>query len=154
MLFVLNGNKFNWSKISGSIDNINLLWAHSKYDLGMVKASSGGFRRVYYVDVKTKESTSWEWFNTRLVLVARAFFRFFDVVQSLVTKEKMNDTRETPYARNVRKFLHLAESAQFFHKPVFSLESAQMEFQIVCDNIGNAYMSEVFTQDKQASSIV
>lgn len=121
------------------------------YSLGSVGSQAGVPYKQYpieSIDVKTSSSTFWERFNVAVVLAVRSFFRLFDTMQSFVTKNKMNDTRQTSGAREVRKFLNLAESSQFFPRPVLSIQAAKEEFSIALKNLNDAS----FLQEKLSSN--
>lgn len=87
-------------------------------------------------EVKRNDLMSlWERIQIDLTLAIRAFFNFFDEVQSLVTKKVMNDARETPGARQIRTLFHLESRSQFFPEPLLSINAALAEWIVVRDNL-------------------
>lgn len=96
------------------------------------------FDEMCSVNVKKHDLMSpWEQLNLALTLAIRGFLRFFDEVQSLVTRKVMNDTRETRGAREVREFFNLESRSQFFPKPLLSIDDAVAEWLIVRENLSN-----------------
>lgn len=86
--------------------------------------------------------SSWDRVSIYLTFAVRGFLRFFDEVQSLVSKQRMNDIRETPSAYKVREALSLSPSSQFFPKPKLSVDDAIAEWILVSTRLKAALEEE------------
>lgn len=142
-LVVQTLNSLNELKTLDDLEQINSkLWSCNEkiksfnFSNGVPSATPGNVTDITQVNLKKDDPTvsSWGQVAIALTCAVRAFFNFFDKIQSKLSGKLMDDT-ETPGAREWRALLGLESRPHFFPKPILSVMDAKNEWIKAHENL-------------------